>query len=81
MNAIYHRPGRAYLGPEPVDGQHEGYRGQLVADSLGVHINRDCEYLGPAGDWQPVEIAVLVPWHRVFAIEWEARIGEEPHGS
>jgi hypothetical protein len=101
MNAVYHRPGRVYLEPEPQEGPHEGYRGPLVADSLGVHISTACEYLnvitrraatelspGAAiaavdvtydSEWVLVEIAVLIPWHRIWAIEWEPRVGEPGH--
>lgn len=94
MPEIPPRPGRVYLGPAPDDEPHEGYRGLIRADELGVHIepyatgpgvagHAGCEYLlitkhwDPqdlgfvgASEWIPVEIPVLVPWHRVDSIEW-----------
>lgn len=84
MTEIPHRWGRVYLGPS-TGGPHEGYKGLIEADALGVHIDVSCEYLlvdreGVESEWIPVEIPVLVPWHRVDSIEWRPDLFTDRYG-
>jgi hypothetical protein len=67
--------GRVYLYPVPKDGPHPGYRGHLLADALGVHLDTSGEYLYIPDDepheWELLELAVTIPWPRINSIEWE----------
>lgn len=72
---------RVYLWPEPDRGAHEGFRGYIVADELGVHLDSErTEHLAvdndhpteewPMGDWMELEHDETVPWHRIHSISW-----------
>jgi hypothetical protein len=37
--------GRVYLGPASDSGPHDGIRGHIVCDALGVHVGCYCEWL------------------------------------
>lgn len=76
--------GRVYMTPEPDHGPHPGYRGRIDLSPVGVHIDTDCDYLDididdidplrwPDSRWKPVGTACLLPWHRVYLIEWGNR--------
>lgn len=78
-DVLLHRTGRVYLGESPNSGPHPGYRGPLEMDALGVHITWDCETLQLIKEhedgrvdweWEPALVEELVPWHRVYSIEW-----------
>ena len=74
---------RVYIDPPQDDCCHSGYQGRITADKLGVHIPADCDYLptdveyDDGTDWEPIGVACLIPWHRVYSIEWPDRRARE----
>jgi hypothetical protein len=64
---------RVYLHPEPASGPHPGYRGDITADVLGVHLQPDAELISNDDHgWDVLGIEITVPWARVNSIEWGA---------
>lgn len=73
------RGGRLFLGEPPKSGPHPGYRGELLVSPVGVYVPVGAEYL-PEGfrfgddwddEWCEMDVESLIPWHRVWLIEWE----------
>jgi hypothetical protein len=59
---------RDHDGP-PVPGGTR-FRGTIELDACGAHVDRECEMLVPGGEWSPVKIAKLIPWHRIDLVEF-----------
>jgi hypothetical protein len=58
MSTTATRSGRArvFLHPTPADGPHPGYRGEITADVLGVHLQPEAEFI--VNDRVPVLLSI-----------------------